>query len=365
MNEVPIRLTLVSQVTAMLRQSIAAGIWKESLPSEMELGQLLHVSRITVRAALAELVAQKVVSSGRGQRRRILRRPKKTIPAGPKRVVLLAPIPLREMPRFELFWIDEVREHLAGAGFHLEVHKEAACSGNTPGKALEKLNQRLNPSGWILLQSTRAAQQWFSKNGRLAVIAGSRHPGVNLPFVDVDYRALCHHAAGRLLASGHRRLAFINLNSGLAGDLDSEQGFLEAARQSKSPTSGIVLRHNRSPEDVIRRMNALLGRPDAPTGFLVSKAYHALTVMGCLRQRGLRVPEDCSIISRDREAYLEHTVPRMTHYAADPELLGRNLSRLLTQMISSGIILHRECRIMPRFVAGGTLAERHPARLST
>lgn len=361
MNEIPIRTSLVAQTKAILRRQIAAGVWQESLPSEVRLCGELQVSRITVRGALAELVAEKIVSSGRGQRRRILKRPKGTRSAPPKRVVLLAPVPLAAMGRFELYWIDEVREHLADAGFQLQVHKDVTCSSNKPGKGLEMLRQQLNPAGWVLLQCGRATQQWFSKLGQPAVIAGSRHAGVNLPFVDLDYRALCRHAAGRFLARGHRRLAFVSLNSGLAGDLESEQGFLEATQSATPPAKVVVLRHDRSPEDVIRRVDALLNRPDAPTGYLVSKAYHALTVIGCLRRRGVRVPEDVSVISRDSESYLAHTVPPMTHYAADPELLARNISRLLLKMIASGMVFPRECQIMPQFVAGGTLNALQPA----
>jgi DNA-binding LacI/PurR family transcriptional regulator len=355
--QIPARHSLVSQTKAIVQQHIQAGTWGEYLPSEAELCKLLQISRITVRAALAELVAEKVVSSGRGQRRQILRRPKGWRSTRTKRVVLLTPIPFADLTRFELYWIDEVRENLGEAGYHLEVRMELARLNSNPRHALEELRQRLNPGGWVLLQSTRAAQQWFSTQGELAVIAGSRHPGVNLPFVDVDYRALCRHAAGRLLARGHRRLAFLSLNSGLAGDLESEQGFWEATQQSSSPATAVVLRHNRSPEDLSRRMTAMLGRPDAPTGFLVSKAYHALTAIGCLRRRGLRVPEDVSIISRDSEPYLAHTVPPMTCYAADPAALARNISRSLISMISSGTVINRECRIMPQFIAGGTLAK--------
>jgi DNA-binding GntR family transcriptional regulator len=122
MNEIPQRVSLVAQTKAILRRSMESGAWLQRLPSEVELSERLRVSRMTLRAALAQLVVDKCISSGRGQRRKILIQPKRTKPAkASDLVVLLTTIPLEAMPRFELYWTDDIREHLAEAGLHLEV----------------------------------------------------------------------------------------------------------------------------------------------------------------------------------------------------------------------------------------------------
>jgi DNA-binding LacI/PurR family transcriptional regulator len=55
---------------------------------------------------------------------------------------------------------------------------------------------------------------------------------LNLPFRDLDHRAICRHAAGILLGLGHRKLALVMQKSRRAGDLESEAGFLEGVKQS-------------------------------------------------------------------------------------------------------------------------------------
>lgn len=361
MNPIPLRLSLVAQTRAILQKNIEVGTWGQWLPNELTLSAHLQISRVTLRAALAQLATEKIISSGRGRRRRILVRAKKTAGIRSNRILLLTPIPLEAMPRFELYWIDDIREHLAEAGFHLEIRQNSRCFSANPQGALEDLARQSSAAGWVLFQATAPVQKWFSQRRVPAVIAGSRYKGINLPFVDIDYRALCRHAVGRFLARGHRRLAFVNPHSGLVGDLDSEQGYLEAIQASAAGGArGCILRHNYTTDDICRRINTLLTQPDRPTAFLVSKAFHALTVFGHLQRRGLRVPEDCSLISRDNEAYLAHTIPAITRYAANPETLAKKISRLLLEMISSGITVTRECRIMPAFVPGGTLAEFHP-----
>ena len=42
-----------------LREAIAEGLWKEHLPSEVVLCRELHVSRRTIRSALAQLAREK------------------------------------------------------------------------------------------------------------------------------------------------------------------------------------------------------------------------------------------------------------------------------------------------------------------
>jgi len=49
----------------------------------------------------------------------------------------------------------------------------------------------------------------------------------------MDYRSICRHAGGIFLSKGHRRIALVVPNSGVAGDIASEAGFCEAIAQHK------------------------------------------------------------------------------------------------------------------------------------
>ena len=357
MTRIPQRVSLVSQTAAILREDIQGGVICGWLPSERQLCARLQVSRVTLRAALGQLRQEKLIGGGAGRNHEILlRNPGAASGRTSTLVVLLIPHPLEAMQRFELYWIDDLRRHLAEAGHRLEVHESRACYGARPQRAIELLAQRLQPAGWVLLQSTLPMQQWFSARAIPCVIAGSRHSGVELPFVDIDHRALCRHAAGLFLAKGHRHLAFINLNLGLAGDVESEEGFTEAARRTAEGTGeALISRHDSTPSDVCRRLDLLLGRPVRPTAFLVSKAHHALTVVGHLSRRGVRVPQEASLISRDDEPFLHHVVPGVARYAASPAAMARHISRLVLEMISSGTILAKCFQLMPKFVSGETL----------
>lgn len=361
-TRIPQRVSLVFQAAALLREDIQAGVWSRWLPSERQLCMRMKISRVTLRSALAKLRQEKLIGTGAGRRHEILVQSR-----GPVRqetstlVVLLTPVPLEAMQRFELYWIDDLRDHLSAAGYRLEVHESRACYVAHPEKSLELLANRLKPAAWVLLLSTLPMQRWLATRAVPCVIAGSRYPGIQLPFVDIDHRALCCHAVGVFLAKGHRTLAFVNLSTGMAGDIESEEGFLAGARKAgDSSVEALISRHDASPKDVCRRLDLLLNRPARPTAFLVSKAHHALTVLGHLNRRGLRVPQDASLISRNDEPFLHHVVPGVARYSSSPEAMARRISRLVLGLISNGTVLPKEFQLMPTFVADETLG-RCPA----
>lgn len=322
----------------------------------------LQISRVTLRAALAQLQREGFVRSRRGHPREIVPDAARSRPAAKSAlVVLLSPVPLEAMQRFALYWIDDLRERLSETGYHLDVQDRRACHTAQPEAALAALAGQLRPAGWVLYQSTIPVQRWFSAQALPCVITGSRHPGVLLPSVDLDYRAVCRHAAGLLLARGHRHIAFLNLDSGLAGDKDSEAGFLEATRAAQKPAiDAIIANHDGTLDGLCRRLDSLLHRTPPPTGLLVANPHHVLTVLGHLSHRGVRVPQQLSLISRDDDSFLPHVLPPVARYSARPAGMALKVSRLVLEMVRGGPIRGRDFRLLPQFIPGDSLSTPPP-----
>lgn len=352
MKRLPQRTSLVAQTTEVLREAVAAREWPRWLPGEFELSLRLHVSRATVRAALAKLEQEKLIRAGQGRRREVARqRTARRPPALSRAVALLSPLPLHRLQSSTVFWIDELRAHLEAAGWHLEIHESAAAYRRRPAHALEELAARLHPAGWVVYRSTPEMQRWFSEHAPAAVIAGSRYPQVTLPAVDVDYKAACRHAAGRLIAAGHRRIAIVRPETGLAGDLESVAGF-EAGIPGEVPAA----LHNGSVQSICASLERLFTKAPAPTGLFVFNAPHLLTVLGWLGRRGLRVPRDISVLCRDDEPFLDSVLPAPSRYTTNASLFARKVSRLVASLVAGGPANPLQLRVMPAFVAGETLA---------
>jgi LacI family transcriptional regulator len=211
----------------------------------------------------------------------------------------------------------------------------------------------------VLTGSTRSLQQWFSERRFHCLIVGSAHPGVELPSVDIAYRAACRHAAGQLLARGHQRLAFLNPDSGAAGDLESERGFKEAVAQaSLASAEGVIIRHDGTIADICNKLDASLRRRHPPTGWLVSRPTHVLTAMGHLARRGLRLPQNVALISRDHDPFLADVVPSVARYVASPAGMAHRISRVVREMIQDGVVRRAPRLVIPKFTEGETLGPK-------
>jgi DNA-binding LacI/PurR family transcriptional regulator len=357
MTPLPQRQSLVSQALAILKEQIRSGTWDNWFPGEWDLCAQLKISRRTLRAALGQLEREGLLRAGKGRRRRVAVSSRR-IRLGPSnnRVTLLTPEPLSILPPLSMFWIDELREHLHAAGCQLEVHFQRDPQAHPPIGTLEQLVKRTRASVWVLASYTAPVQQWFSRKGLPCLVVGSRHEGVALPSVDIGYRALSRHAAGLLLARGHTRLALLNPESGLAGDLESERGFLEAGEHfQRGGGEFLIGHHDGTRESVCKRLDALLQLRASPTGFLVSGANYALMTLCFLLGKGLRLPRDVALISRNEELFLNYALPSIAHYSANPTLLARKVSRIVMQLVRGGVSEPRDYRLMPEFVPGETL----------
>ena len=358
-SRLPQKSSLMAQTTAILRERIQSGEWRKRLPSEHELCAQLRVARMTLRGALQELQRAGLVRCSQGKRREIVARPRRAKSVASGRVLLLTRVPLQFQPPFDAFWANELRAALGEAGYHLEFHAERAVYGRGLASSLEMLVEQSRPVGCVLTNSTRKMQQWFSRRRFPCVIVGSRHPGVDLPFVDKAYRAVCRHAVGLLLARGHQHLALVNPDSGAAGDLESEQGFNEGIAQTRRKNiQGSVVWHDGTVTDICTKLNTLMRRREPPTALLVSRSMNVLTVMGHLMRCSLRFPQDVSLISRDHDSFLERMVPSVARYVVNPETMASRICSAVLEVVRSGLASAANHQIMPEFREGETLGSR-------
>jgi DNA-binding LacI/PurR family transcriptional regulator len=349
----PHRQTLAESAAQALTAQLDSGRWVDYLPGERELSEEFQISRPTLRQALKVLERNGRIEVGQGRRRRILRSGRiRVVGARQNFIGLLSPLPLKSLPPFVLFWVDEVRSALAKVDFRLEFHTSRNISTRQPLKTLERLVYGAPASAWILLLCELAVQKWFAEKKIPCVVAGSSTREFPLPSVDIDYRAACHHAIGVFHRRGHHRLALVVPSTNLIGDIESEAGFSAAGGENPTP---IVLRHNGTPDEIARKLEMALNLASPPTGFLVARSAHALTVLTSLLRRNLRFPNQVAVISRDDDGFLDFVTPRLARYRADPKVFARHLSHIVLQMARSGPTSVRPVRLMPNFEAGDTV----------
>jgi LacI family transcriptional regulator len=319
---------------------------------------MLQVSRNTLRAALAQMKLEGMIRSVHGAGNQILavvsaRRPR----LQSQDVALLMPDPLEQLRPSLTLWIDELRGLLSERGCRLhEFHGPQYFRAN-PAAALEKLLAQHPHGCWVLALSNETTQRWFERKAVPCVLAGSVYAGLNLPFRDLDHRAICRHAAGVMLRLGHRKMALLIQKSRRAGDLESEAGFIEGVRQSPHADAEVVVSyHDATVASICHALRRLMQQKPAPTALLVANPYHYLTVTGRLAQTGWRVPQDVSVVSRDEDPFLAFLVPTPARYVASPHIMAKTLLRRVIELLEGKVVTQRASRIMPDFIRGETLA---------
>jgi LacI family transcriptional regulator len=356
MNLVLNRPSLVSEATAALRKTLKSDLWTDYLPGERVLSLQLHVSRQTLRAALKQLLREGLVQVEPGRRRRIVRDSGSSSARTPSKVVcMLSPLPLHSLRPFDIFLVDNIREHLAEEGFHLELHVSYRYYSKHPFKALESLVHQKPIAAYILFLATLQMQRWFLDRGLPVCVAGSSYPEIQLPAVDVDHRAVCRHAVGTFFSKGCRQIVLLIEEIRRAGDEESRNGFLEAAKQLPGGRQALIAEHNGTAGGICARLDTLLGTANPPDAFLVANSAHVLTVIGHLLRKRMRLPGQVHLISRDDDSFLKYVVPTVARYRAPPGLFARKLSRIVVQLARGTNVAPRNTLLIPQLIRGETM----------
>ncbi|GCE45907.1 LacI family transcriptional regulator [Thermosporothrix hazakensis] len=154
-------------------------------------------------------------------------------------------------------------------------------------------------------------------------------PPAVLPQVSTDFRLAGALAARHLLELGHRSIAVIVEEPRhalrLAGFRDTlhEAGLLlELIQQGYSTV-----------ESGYAAAKELLARPDRPTAIFTTSDWMALGAMNAIREAGLSIPHDISLLGLDNIQLSAHLHPPLTTIALPKHALARTATELLLRQI--------------------------------
>jgi len=167
------------------------------------------------------------------------------------------------------------------------------------------------------------------------VLLNDQHPGAFVHSVMIRNQEGSRAAASHLIGLGHRRIAYLGDQTGYQSDAERYAGYreaLEAAGIGFTPV--LVVQGDGKPEGGQRAMNQLLAIADPPTAVCCYNDMSALGAMRAIRQRGLRVPEDISVVGFDDLFFASYTQPPMTTVRQPMRRMGQLAMESLFKLMS-------------------------------
>lgn len=200
----------------------------------------------------------------------------------------------------------------------------------------------------------------LARDGFPVVIQGSL-PGLDVPSVDVDNEAGARLAVEHLLALGHRRIACIT-NASLAYTAASERlaGYREAlAAAGITEEPGLVAEGAFDAQSGHAAMARILAYA-TPDAIFVASDVVAIGAIAGLREAGLSVPGDVSVVGFDAIPLVAYLDPPLTTISLPAHDLGRAAGRAILDRIAGRPVAGRT--LLPtELIVRASTAPRHGA----
>ncbi len=206
------------------------------------------------------------------------------------------------------------------------------------------------------------------RSGRPLALLDRALPDLDVDTVTADDREAAMRATRILADAGHRRIAYVTaVDSPQHAYRNPEQiytssvrerieGYLAVCRSAgiASPERHVQLGAT-DPGETRRIVDRLLSGPERPTAILASDSIIALEIFKVIRSRGLRIPDDISLITFHDADWTSVTSPPITVIDQPVYALGKTVAELLIRRLKAETNLPERVVIPTRIIERGSV----------
>lgn len=268
--------------------------------------------------------------------------------------------------------VHSVENHCFGAGYNLilcnthdDAHRQASY--------LQVLAER-RVDGLIVVSTGQDATLARQLEG-LSIPTVLVDREIEVPEQPCDLVETAHRDGGllatrHLLWLGHRRIACIGGPRGLAPSEQRIVGWRDALAEAGIDASGLLWHGDFSSQGGYEAMQAVLSSPQPPSAAFVGNDLMAIGALCAAHERGLRVPENLSIVGFDDIALAAFTSPPLTTVAQPKRQIGVAAVDMLLERIDNARQARRQVLLQPELrlrastaaVSAAATARPGPAR---
>ncbi|BCU76391.1 hypothetical protein llg_11060 [Luteolibacter sp. LG18] len=351
-----LRLPLVEQTAAHLREGFQTGRWAGALPGVLQLADELMVSKQIVRSALLLLEQEGWVENcGVGRRRRIVERRSKGASGRPLRIGILLYEPLEGDDADTIKVLLSIRHAIEMAGHSCIVGKHSLAELNDNLTRISRLVKSADADAWIVFVASRIVLEWFSAQQVPVYAYGGRFHGLPIAAsVSIAAPAL-ESAVKQLVDGGHKRISMlIPTILRKPVPLPSFQKYLTLLTSYGIPASDYHLPHfDETPASLEHCLDSLF-HVTPPTALLVGNSMYTTAVLSFLARRGLQVPRDVSVICLTTDPVFRLRLPSLACCENPTKEHIANITRWIAGVVN-GRPNQRQASFDMVYLPGGTV----------
>ncbi|MEZ7897299.1 MAG: LacI family DNA-binding transcriptional regulator [Flaviflexus sp.] len=166
------------------------------------------------------------------------------------------------------------------------------------------------------------------------VTINGRNPNIGVPDFSTDHVEAARESVRHLYHSGHRSIGLIAGPERFRPAQDMAMGYRQMMMELCPDSDQLVVHAHLSPEDGARATDQLLDY--GMTAIICGTDILALGSIRKIRERGLRVPEDVSIIGHDDSQLMSFTAPPLTSNRQPVREIVRAAVGTLVEIMTGG-----------------------------
>lgn len=348
-------MTAAEQVAAYLRGELLAGTWSGLMPGGDKLAAELGVGRDTVEAALKQLDREGFLVNQGKRRGRLITRPADRSGRRQLRLGVL----LDEDSNRRLDYVVAFEHELAQAG-HAVIHPRRTMSGlGQDTKRVAAMVEKTAADAWLVMGGPQEILEWFSVRATPVFAIFGRRRSLKIAGVGPDKLSALRDVVGTLIKLGHRRIVLLTRKRRRWPEPGHfERAFLESLTEHGIATSSYHLPEwEETIDDLHARLDTLF-RVTPPTALILDEVEFYVAAQHFLSQRGMKVPEDVSLVCNDGDPVFDWCKPPVSHIRWDSGLVVKRILGWAGKL-SRGESDQRQTLTPAEFIRGGTIG---PAR---
>lgn len=257
-------------------------------------------------------------------------------------------------------------------GFDLLLYTTSSDLGRERERSVLLTNGLADGILAVLPQNPENILGALSKSGMPVVIVDHRGSSTNLPAIGVENYNGARLAVEHLVQLGHRRIGFLAGAAGVECSSERLRGYREGLINAGLAFEDALVRPGefRQPNG-FRATTELLALERPPTAIFAANDLSAFGAIEAIKERGLRVPDDVSVIGFDDIPMASQIYPALTTVRQPLNQMGASAVNLLVSMISglnpvskrvslpTELIVRASTGPVPRKRASSAISSRH------